>query len=205
MSGYPFELHSSSRRSSGTGRRYDPYSSSSNPYISGRDPLTSSRHPHSSRTSERLYGIGLYDRPSSSRSSQPMRLAEPMHPPRAGSFSREIPGPRLSTASDRRAFENPYYIGPGYGPDPRSTPYAPSRRRSNSEARQYLPNRNPSYFEVRQPFRDLYSSNSGQREYYSGTGTESSYHAGGYTSRRPSTRYDTEERYPTSTARRPWR
>lgn len=102
------------------------------------------------------------------------------------------------TGSTRRpstsSYRDPYYVGSGWEehPSSRTSSSAGTRRRSGSEAPHYLPNRNPSYFEVRQPYRDLYASSSGQREYYSGTGQTSSYHPGGHTVTRPSDR-------------RPWR
>lgn len=192
-------------RPSSSSRDYSSRPSTS----SSRDVYGASRDPYS-RGPYDLHGIGLHS--SSSRSSRnPMpHLTERLHEPRAGSFSRVYSAdPRSSTSSDRRAYDDPAYIGPGYGssPSPRQSPYEPVRRRSNSEARQYLPNRNPSYFEVRQPFRDLYSSNSGQREYYSGTGATSSYAVGGATSRRPSDYNSPSVRRPgdyTTSSRRPW-
>lgn len=188
----PYSYTSSSRTSNPYGVDHEMHSSRSR--RSSRDACGSSRDPYS-RTPYDLHGIGLYSSSSSSSRNPMPHLTERLHEPRAGSFSRNRGEPRASTSSDRRAFDDPYYIGAGYGPSPspRQSPYEPVRRRSNSEARQYLPNRNPSYFGVQQPFRDLYSSNSGQREYYSGTGSSSSYQVGGYTATRP------------STSHRPWR
>lgn len=96
---------------------------------------------------------------------------------------------RLPSASSS-VYRDPYYVGHGWeaSPSARTSSSTGTRRRSGSEAPQYLPNRRPSYYEVREPSRDLYSSTSGQREYYSGTGTTTSYYPGGYTATRPSER-----------------
>ncbi|KJX97444.1 hypothetical protein TI39_contig490g00018 [Zymoseptoria brevis] len=175
-----------SRSSSATSARYQPSSSTataslsyseiyapSTPSSCSQNPYarSSSSHDHnpystsssSARDNPYLPSIDLYG--SSSRHRDSMRLAESMHPPRAASISRyRDSGPRLSTASDRAAYADPYYLGPGYGPSP--PPRQPSMmfsRAPSPPARDaYLPNRRPSYFEAREPSRDLYGFSSGR-------------------------------------------
>ncbi|SMY28624.1 unnamed protein product [Zymoseptoria tritici ST99CH_1A5] len=154
-----------------------PSSCSQNPYARSS---ASHHNPYSSSTRDNPYlpSIDLY---GSSSSRDPMRLAESMHPPRAASLSRyRDSGPRPSTASDRAAYADPYYLGPGYGPSPPPRqPSMYSRAPSPSARDAYLPNRRPSYFDATEPSRDLYGSRSGTY------GSDSSYQAG-YTATRPS-------------------